>query len=123
MACARNGDAIWHVHVCADLLGACLALAGQPDGHLYVYGPGEGGAWRDYLSGGPAPIEGVGMSRCAVPIVPKVARDAEASPRTVRRCILRTLRERGGIGNDVYEFHGVKSGHEAQLGRRPRRTA
>ena len=84
VACAAEGERVWAVHVTPDLIGACAALAGVPDGYLHAIAPGEGAPWRKYLAGGPPPVVGVAISNRAETFVTYVADKADVSERTAR---------------------------------------
>ena len=100
---AQHGpdDAIRGATVCVDYLMACLALAGWPEGDVWLVAPDEGKPLRRYLAGSPAPL-GCAMRRETENIVAKVARVAAVSKTTALLAVEAVLRDRGGVGWTLY---------------------
>ena len=108
---AQHGpdDAIRGLTVCTDFAGACIALAGAPDGDIWIVGPDEGAPLRAYLAGSPPPLA---CTMRAEPenIIAEVARVVGVSVDTARRAVEGALRDHGGIGATLYEARNMIQG-------------
>ena len=58
-------EAIRGLIVCTDFATACIALAGSPEGDVWLVSPNEGAPLRKYLAGSPPPLA------CAMRAEPK----------------------------------------------------
>ena len=104
-----SGEAISAVIVCVDFATACLALAGSPEGDVWLVGPNEGAPLRKYLAGSPPPLA-CAMRAEPKGIVAEVVRATGVSKATARVAVEAVLRDHGGVGRDLYEARNLLQG-------------
>ena len=90
-------NAIRGASICVDYAMACLALAGWPEGDIWLVAPDQGGPLRKYLAGAAAPLR-CPMARHPENIIAEVSRAAGVSRSTALLAVEAALRDRGGVG-------------------------
>ena len=104
------------IDVCADMLGACRAIADVPHGDIMYAAPDNpAGGFRAYLEGAEPPhwLRHVPMARHRRKAVPELveATGNDVSRRTARKALESYLSDAAGFGGECYrvlgpEWHG-----------------
>ena len=114
MAQLGPDEAIRGLVVCVDYAMACVVLAGEASGDIWLVRPCEGRPLRAYLAGSRPPLA-CAMRAEPENIITEVARVVGVSVDTARRAVEGALRDHGGIGATLYDARNIIQGGGGQL--------